>query len=230
MHILFCTCRLYHHLDSRALAALAANCRRHGHQVTVVPDLCRLAARPQPQLPGGCDRIVACHPRAIHAMFPDFPAACVINLRTGSIHEAADALGVTFDQDTAPTTPPPPPEAPEHDEWIPWFPVIDQQRCVNCGKCLDFCMFGVYSKDGSGKILVTAPASCKTDCPACARMCPRQAIIFPKSKEEPINGAEPPPPAAAAAAAGDPRGLLARLKSRHASRPTTPPLFKDDPQ
>ena len=34
------------------------------------------------------------------------------------------------------------------------------------------------------------PASCKTDCPACARVCPETAIIFPKYANAPINGGE----------------------------------------
>ena len=34
------------------------------------------------------------------------------------------------------------------------------------------------------------PQSCKNNCPACARICPEAAIIFPKVGESPINGAE----------------------------------------
>ena len=33
------------------------------------------------------------------------------------------------------------------------------------------------------------PANCKTNCPACARICPEAAIMFPKLEEAPINGA-----------------------------------------
>jgi ferredoxin len=39
-------------------------------------------------------------------------------------------------------------------------------------------------------VAVTNPSACKTDCPACARICPENAIIFPKSTDEAINGAE----------------------------------------
>jgi ferredoxin len=35
---------------------------------------------------------------------------------------------------------------------------------------------------------VANPSSCKNNCPACARICPETAIIFPKSGESPING------------------------------------------
>ncbi|HQL86436.1 MAG TPA: hypothetical protein PLH67_02320 [Lentisphaeria bacterium] len=225
MRLLFCACRLYHHIDSDALDALTAACCVQGYEVTVVPDLCRLAAQRDQKLAESYDWIIACHPRAIRAMFPDFPANSFYNLRTDSAAELAESLGVRlgdkmseFDEIE---------ELPDQETWIPWFPVIDMERCVNCGKCLDFCMFGVYARDSSGQVQVTSPANCKTDCPACARMCPRQAIIFPKAKEEPINGAEPT--TAARPAANDAGGLLARLRSRNAAKPSAPPLFKDDP-
>ena len=27
---------------------------------------------------------------------------------------------------------------------IPWGPKIDYEKCVNCGKCMDYCKLGVY--------------------------------------------------------------------------------------
>ncbi len=38
-------------------------------------------------------------------------------------------------------------------------------------------------------MVVAHPESCKNNCPACARICPETAIIFPKVGESPINGA-----------------------------------------
>jgi NAD-dependent dihydropyrimidine dehydrogenase PreA subunit len=73
--------------------------------------------------------------------------------------------------------------------WTPWFPVIDRVRCDDCGKCLSFCLFGVYEADGR-RVRVARPASCKTNCPACARICPEAAIVFPKCPDAPINGDE----------------------------------------
>jgi NAD-dependent dihydropyrimidine dehydrogenase PreA subunit len=73
--------------------------------------------------------------------------------------------------------------------WKPWFPVIDYQRCTNCMQCLSFCLFDVYGAPG-GKIGVQNPSNCKTDCPACSRVCPEVAILFPKYKAGPINGDE----------------------------------------
>lgn len=73
-------------------------------------------------------------------------------------------------------------------DWKPWFPVIDYDRCTNCMQCLSFCLFDVYASSPDGKILVQNPHKCKTDCPACSRVCPEVAILFPKYKAGPING------------------------------------------
>lgn len=67
-------------------------------------------------------------------------------------------------------------------EWISWYPVIDYSRCTSCGQCTDFCLFGVYEKP-DGKVTVINPEGCKNNCPACARICPQTAIIFPKYKQ-----------------------------------------------
>jgi len=72
--------------------------------------------------------------------------------------------------------------------WKPWFPVIDYDRCTNCMQCLSFCLFDVYGVDGEQKISVQKQDNCKTDCPACSRVCPEAAILFPKYKAGPING------------------------------------------
>jgi Pyruvate/2-oxoacid:ferredoxin oxidoreductase delta subunit len=74
--------------------------------------------------------------------------------------------------------------------WKPWFPVIDYQRCTNCMQCLSFCLFEVYGASPEGKIQVQNQNNCKTDCPACSRVCPDVAIMFPKYRHGPINGDE----------------------------------------
>jgi Pyruvate/2-oxoacid:ferredoxin oxidoreductase delta subunit len=75
-----------------------------------------------------------------------------------------------------------------HGEWKPLFPVIDYDRCTNCMQCLSFCLFGVYGVDPGQKIQVQNNENCKTNCPACSRVCPEAAIMFPKYKAGPING------------------------------------------
>ena len=69
-----------------------------------------------------------------------------------------------------------------------WYPVLDASRCVNCKACLNFCLFGVYDTDREERIFVESPDSCRPGCPACARICPRKAILFPMCEEEAIAG------------------------------------------
>ncbi|MEZ6057825.1 MAG: ferredoxin family protein [Planctomycetaceae bacterium] len=71
-----------------------------------------------------------------------------------------------------------------------WYPVIDYSRCTNCMECIDFCLFGVYGTDPLDRILVEAQDNCKKGCPACSRVCPENAIIFPQHKNSAIAGAE----------------------------------------
>ena len=70
-----------------------------------------------------------------------------------------------------------------------WYPVIDYGRCTNCMECIDFCLFGVYDVDEMDRILVENPDSCKKGCPACSRVCPDDAIIFPEFRSPAIAGA-----------------------------------------
>lgn len=79
-------------------------------------------------------------------------------------------------------------EAEAPGGWKPWFPVIDYDRCTNCMQCLSFCLFGVYGVDDKQQIQVQNNDQCKTNCPACSRVCPEAAIMFPKYKSGPING------------------------------------------
>jgi NAD-dependent dihydropyrimidine dehydrogenase PreA subunit len=80
--------------------------------------------------------------------------------------------------------------APAAAPWKPWFPVIDYSRCTNCMQCLSFCLFDVYGVSQDRKIQVQNQSNCKTDCPACSRVCPEVAIMFPKYRHGPINGEE----------------------------------------
>jgi NAD-dependent dihydropyrimidine dehydrogenase PreA subunit len=70
-----------------------------------------------------------------------------------------------------------------------WYPVIDYDRCTNCMECIDFCLFGVYGVDVLDRILVEQQDNCKKGCPACSRVCPENAIIFPGHKTPAIAGA-----------------------------------------
>lgn len=76
----------------------------------------------------------------------------------------------------------------QNGAWKPWFPVIDYDRCTNCMQCLSFCLFDVYGVDDEKQIQVQNNDNCKTNCPACSRVCPEVAIMFPKYSSGPING------------------------------------------
>jgi NAD-dependent dihydropyrimidine dehydrogenase PreA subunit len=82
-----------------------------------------------------------------------------------------------------------------------WYPLVDKSRCTHCGSCHQFCLFGVYELDEQKKVRIVHPDCCKPGCPACSRICPQGALIFPLySKDAAIAGAPgqfPKPDAAA---------------------------------
>ena len=65
-----------------------------------------------------------------------------------------------------------------------WYPVLDYSKCKKCKKCLEFCIFGVYTLGEKKKIKVENPENCKPGCPACSRICPAGAIMFPHYFED----------------------------------------------
>ena len=172
-----------------------AGLRERGLPFVEVDDLCRLAADRDAGLAAlmaeaGSLTVVACHPRAVRGLFSAAgvtsaePQLQVLDLRTTPAATILDQLPGT----AAPL----PAVTQATDPWTPWFPVIDPTRCTQCRQCMSFCLFGVYTLTPEGKVVVTNPRSCKNNCPACARICPHVAIIFPKlpDAEAPLNGAE----------------------------------------
>jgi ferredoxin len=108
---------------------------------------------------------------------------------------------------------------------VPWYPTIDRSRCTGCGTCEDYCLFSVYTLERerplNERVRVSAPLNCKTGCPACSRLCPTGALIFPFCAESALNGSvENPLPRAAedvlATLGADPLKVLAerRVKKR----------------
>ena len=76
----------------------------------------------------------------------------------------------------------------QEDTPFRWYPVLDYGRCGNCLECLNFCLFGVFGLDESGQIIVEQPDACRDGCPACSRVCPSHAIIFPQHTNPTIAG------------------------------------------
>ncbi len=219
--ILYCNCTHGGAVPLDVREAVMEGLAASGVPFKPVADLCELAARRNPSLQrlARADdlHVIACYPRAVRWLFacagaPLADGAVIHNMREQSAddilaqvaphtHSAPreDATYLTPREHTGgnPQTtykpPQPPPTFPERqpDQWIAWYPVIDYDRCRNCKQCLEFCLFGTFALDDAGTVRVVAPDRCKLNCPACARVCPASAIIFPKFREGgPIAGDE----------------------------------------
>jgi ferredoxin len=69
---------------------------------------------------------------------------------------------------------------------IPWYPKINYEKCIGCGKCVDYCKlgaFGVEEKDGKKKYVVMNPNNCVVLCMGCDNICPSGAIKHQSRKE-----------------------------------------------
>lgn len=65
-------------------------------------------------------------------------------------------------------------------EKIPWYPTVDEDKCIGCKTCFEFCTHGTYNWDEEvGKPVVQNPTSCVVGCSSCAAQCPAEAISFP---------------------------------------------------
>jgi len=147
-----------------------------GEADAVIEDVVRLALEPDQLRAVVMERILsrspdgfrfkASRPRAVKALFA----------HAGVELPAGEWIAVAYDAAALKTV------------GKPWNPVIDRNLCVNCGQCQEYCLFGVYSRDKAGRVVVSNPSGCKPGCPACARLCPKRAIIFPFCPETPING------------------------------------------
>ncbi|MEE3371944.1 MAG: ferredoxin family protein [Planctomycetota bacterium] len=112
---------------------------------------------------------------------------------TAATESLATSSAFAANRDTTDSVSESAPDAERHltsPEQRRWYPVIDFSRCTNCMECIDFCLFGVYGVDQADTILVEQPDNCRKGCPACSRVCPENAIIFPQHKTPAIAGAQ----------------------------------------
>jgi len=202
--VLFCHCAYTDILPYSKKRAVLCSLANADVDLIEVKDLCELAARKDPDLIQHlmADEltVIACHHRAVRWLLEsagvDQPERIdLLDMRTSDAESILEHFApVASTNEKRPTDMHSPHEAANTeappDSWVPWFPVIDYSRCSNCRQCLSFCLFGVYETTEDGTVVVANPSNCKNNCPACARICPEIAIMFPKLTEEPLNGAE----------------------------------------
>ncbi len=190
--VLYCNCTRANLMPESTRKATLDTLEQAGVEYLYCDDLCGLCTGPKAglceRLKGDALLVLACFPRTINALlarekYKDISAVKTVNLRTAM----SDDIVTQLDLDDVPRGGKIMLSRVNAD-WEPWYPLIDQARCKQCKQCLNFCLFGVYALDAQNKVRVTQPTHCKTGCPACARVCPFAAIIFPKYNTAPING------------------------------------------
>lgn len=194
--ILYCDCACADIVPGEVKEEVLKAVRLLDADLLAVADLCGMTAAKDERLARLAAEpaliVIACYPRAVKWLFHragmPFKGSNVelLNMRTQSARDIVERVSAVAGG-----------AAKKHaglianeDNWVPWFPVIDYDRCKNCRQCLSFCLFGVYELSPEGKVIVTNPRGCKTNCSACARICPEVAIIFAKEKQSPVNGAQ----------------------------------------
>ncbi|MDR2938406.1 MAG: ferredoxin family protein [Prevotellaceae bacterium] len=192
--VTLCACASRTFIPKEKVAELAAALKNAGCNVAIEADLCKKAVESpaaMAAIAGGT--VLACHPRAVASLFAwlGLEAKRIENMREQSRDELLSQFGLSFsaEKDAAEKAAflKKIEEFPVESGTDAWFPVLDKARCVDCGKCHDFCLFGVYTIENK-QVKVAQPHKCKNNCPACARMCPSRAIIFSKYEKSPING------------------------------------------
>jgi NAD-dependent dihydropyrimidine dehydrogenase PreA subunit len=69
---------------------------------------------------------------------------------------------------------------------IVWHPIINYEKCITCGKCVEFCHANAYGFEGKGttkKTVVKDLNACVVLCKGCEDICPSGAISHPSVEE-----------------------------------------------
>jgi Pyruvate/2-oxoacid:ferredoxin oxidoreductase delta subunit len=64
-------------------------------------------------------------------------------------------------------------------EHIPWYPMVNEDLCNGCGKCLTLCRTGALAAGDGGIVHVVDLFACVVGCSSCANICRPGAITFP---------------------------------------------------
>jgi NAD-dependent dihydropyrimidine dehydrogenase PreA subunit len=59
-----------------------------------------------------------------------------------------------------------------------WYPVIDYEKCSECGTCINKCSHGVYKEEKAPVPVVIHPEECMEGCHGCGNLCPNGAITY----------------------------------------------------
>jgi len=195
--VIFCNCSA-DIIGADRLKTISEYLLQGGHPFAEISDLCGCSVDRKNEtrdLMLSADEvlIIACYQRAVKLLLEncgiDHPNLkfSFLNFRELNNNEIYGAINAFFEGETG---------KGDHTlftnttDWPSWFPVIDYSRCNTCGQCADFCLFGVYEKH-ENKVVVVHPKGCKNNCPACGRICPQTAIVFPKYEHEgAISGAD----------------------------------------
>ena len=201
--VLYCHCANAKVVPAATKTAVLDGLNGAHVEFEAVPDLCEMAARGDARLRDLASApeltVAACYPRAVKWLFASAGAPLpetttkVWNMRVETPEAVVEGVlnsGVRRREAGAVAAPEPEAQLAATSGWKPWFPVIDYSRCTNCMQCLSFCLFDVYGVSADQKIQVQNQSNCKTECPACSRVCPEVAIMFPKYRHGPINGEE----------------------------------------